>query len=164
MPAFEFRLNKPARDWVVYELNPNTRQHNVMDIYNIAIVQSVFRLYAKSQGLESFLASPEPNRMHRNLPPMPDYAPAVDDVTVRGARPSPVGWASLEWAVRHGATHEQVMDSGIRVLGALATMPAGSGIAIHDAKGLTYASVPRFNLAGIDPYPPEIGLPLVPPA
>ena len=50
------------------------------------------------------------------------------------------------------------VDNGLRILGALALMPPGSGIAIQDHEHGVYGYAPRFTLQGADPYPAGLQL------
>jgi hypothetical protein len=160
IPPYEVMVNKPVYDWVRTEAALVARKANRADIWNTAINLAMFRLLAEDTGREPFLIAPQTSGQpgkHHNLPPLPDHVAHPDDVSMRFT-PALEGYNAALWALREdsGVFPEDLVDNGVRILGALALMPEGSAIAVNDKQGGIYAKQPMFTVAGADPYPADL--------
>jgi hypothetical protein len=163
IPPVEAVMNRTVYEWV-HNAAIVAQRPNRADIWGSAVKLAGFRLFAEELGFEPFLSARKvqtPDGARRgerhNLPPLPDHAPQPGDVSLRFTPNPPQYNVAMRYLGEDsGIFPEDLLDNGVRILGALALMPEGSGIAVRDQKGTVYAQTPTFRIAGAEPYPADL--------
>ncbi|HSW99233.1 MAG TPA: hypothetical protein VLF71_05335 [Candidatus Saccharimonadales bacterium] len=140
--------------------------HSVNTLYNVAILAATFRLFAEHEGLVPFLtAQGDAHAERHGLPPLPPTGPLPGDEVDHFTLALPARDA-VRWLLRDESDDYHLanpIDHGLRIIGALALMPPGSGIAVQDSHDKVYGYAPPLILEGLDPYPAGFGFAGMPP-
>lgn len=164
IPPIEAMANREAYDWVA-NTTAAVRLPSRAYLWGVAVEMAGFRLLAQEMHMEPFLTArqvqtPEGPRIgeRHNLPPIADWVPGNHDVSLRFT-PTP---EQYNIALRYlsdedvGTIPETLLDNGVHILGALALMPEGSGIAVRDEAGNIFGRHPEVRLTGLEPYPASL--------
>jgi hypothetical protein len=164
IPPIEAVINRSVYEWV-HNAAIVARRLNRAEIWGSAVKLAGFRLFTEELGFEPFLSARKvqtpdgvrPGERH-NLPPLPDHTPQPGDVSMRFTPNPPQYNVAMRYLAPEdsGIFSEDLLDNGVRILGALSLMPEGSGIAVRDQKGTVYAQTPTFRIAGAEPYPADL--------